>query len=204
MVLLAVIVFFITRNGGSLPLIGDSSAPAPSFTFTMKGVSYVPVESQGSASDQKKGADKAADGVKHTLDLLYSTAFVDQDTWGDPGEIDQLFTDDAADQIEPNLDALTLGKDAGATYDYVDPGRGTLTVRVLTDAHGSELRAFARTTFKALATHTDGSFTTITATGSFFLVKDGDTWKIESFDVNRAEKSAKAPATSASPSESAQ
>jgi hypothetical protein len=204
-VLLAVIVFFVTRSGGGGIFSGDSNAPPPDFAFTMKSVSSVPTEKGGNRSAESRAAHDTADGVKDTLDNLYSTAFVDPDTWGDAGEIDDLFTSDAADQIEPHLDALTLGKDAGDTYDYVDPGTGTLAVKVLVTGKGDALRAFAKTIFVATATHTDGSLTKITATGSFFLVKDGDTWKIESFDVDRAEKPAKAPAASASsPSEAGQ
>jgi hypothetical protein len=205
LLLLAIIAFFVTRNGGGIPFVGDSTGPAPAFAFKMKGVSFVSIEKDASASEQHKAAQEAADGVEDTLDHLYSSAFVNSETWGDAGAIDEYFTGGAADQIESHLDALTLGKDAGDTYTYVDPGGGTLSVKVLTNGSGDTLRAFARTTFVATATHKDGSFTKITVTGAFFLVKDGDTWKVESFDVNRAEKATKAPAASASsPSEAGQ
>jgi hypothetical protein len=203
LLLLAIIAFFVTRNGGGIPFGGDSTAPAPAFAFKMKGVSFVSVEKGAGASEQHKAAQEAADGVEDTLDRLYSSAFVNSETWGDADAIDEFFTDGAADQIEPNLDALTLGKDAGDTYTYVDPDRGTLSVKVLTNGNGDALRAFGGTTFVATATHKDGSFTKITVTGSFFLVKDGDTWKVESFDVNRSEKATKAPAGATSPSSEA-
>lgn len=203
--LIAVIVFFVTRGGGIPGISGGSTAAAPEFAFTLKAPTYVPTEKGGNGSAQNKAAHDAADRVKATLDDLYFTAFVDPDTWGDAGEIDDLFTSDAADQIDANLEALTLGKDAGDTYTYVDPDTGTLTVKVLTNARGEALQAFAKTKFVAMATHTDGSFTEITVTGSFFLAKDGDTWRIQSFDVNRAEKATKAPVASASsPSEAGQ
>jgi hypothetical protein len=205
LLLIAVIVFFVTRSGGGGIFTGGSSGPPPEFAFTMKSVSYVPTEKSGNRSAEKRAAHDAADGVKGTLDDLYFSAFVDPDSWGDGGEIDNLFTSDAADQIDPNLEALTLGKDAGDTYTFVDPDAGKLFVRVLTNANGDALQAFAKTTFVATATHTDGSLTKLTVTGSFFLAKDGDTWKITSFDVNRAEKATKAPAASASsPSEAGQ
>jgi hypothetical protein len=204
-VLIAVIAFLVTRGGGIPGISGDSTAPPPEFAFTLKAPSYVPTEKGGNSSAQNKGAHDAADRVKTTLDDLYFTAFVDPDTWGDAGEIDDLFTPDAADQIDANLEALTLGKDAADTYTYVDPDNGTLTVKVLTNAKGEALQALAKTSFVATATHTDGSFTKITVTGSFFLTKDGDTWKIQSFDVNRTEKATKAPAASvSSPSEAGQ
>jgi hypothetical protein len=202
LVLLAVIGFFVTRGGNGGLLGGNSTGPPPAFSFTLKNASFVSVEKGGNPSDQKKAADDAAGGVKGTLDDLYSTAYVDEGTWGDPGEIDDLFTGGATDQIEPNVDVLTLGKDAGDTYAYVDPGAGTLVVKVLVNAKGDTLRAFAKTIFAATANLDDGTFTKLTVTGSFFLVQDGDTWKIESFNVNRVEKPTKAPAASASsPSE---
>jgi hypothetical protein len=202
--LLAVIAFFVTRGGDGGIFSGESNPPPPDFAFTMKSVSYIPTEEDGNRSAQNKAAHDTADGVKDTLDDLYFTAFVDPDTWGDDGEIDDLFTSDAADQIAANLDALTLGTDAGDTYTYVDPSAGTLIVKVLTNAKGDALQAFAKTTFVATATHTDQSFTKITVTGSFFLTRDGDRWKIESFEVNRAEKATKARATASSPSEAGQ
>jgi hypothetical protein len=205
LVLLAIIAFFVTRGGNGGLLGGNSTGPPPAFTFTLKNASFVSIEKDGNRSGQKKAADEAADGVKGTLDDLYSTAFVDEGTWGDPGEIDDLFTGGATDQIEPNVDVLTLGKDASDTYDFVDPDAGTLVVKALVTAKDDVLRAFAKTTFVATASHDDGTFTRLTVTGSFFLVKDGDTWKIESFDVNRVEKPTKAPAASASsPSEAGQ
>jgi hypothetical protein len=196
--LIAIIAFFVTRGGGIPGITGGSTAPPPEFAFTLKAPSYIPTEKGGNRSAQNKAAHDTADRVKTTLDDLYFTAFVDPDTWGDAGEIDDLFTSDAADQIDANLDVLTLGKDAGDTYTYVDPGDGNLTVKVLTTAKGEALQAYAKTSFVATATHTDGSFTKITVTGSFFLTKDGDTWKIQSFDVSRAEKATKAPVASAS------
>jgi hypothetical protein len=205
LVLIAVIAFLVTRGGDGGIFNGGSTAPPPEFAFTLKSASYVPTEKDGNKSAQNAAARDVGGKVKGTLDDLYFTAFVDPDTWGDAGEIDDLFTSDAADQIDANLDALTLGADAGDTYTYVDPDAGTLTVKVLTNAKGEALQAFAKTSFVATATHTDGSFTKITVTGSFFLAKDGDTWKIQSFDVNRAEKATRAPAASASsPSEAGQ
>jgi hypothetical protein len=203
--LIAIVVFLVTRGGGITSIIGGSDSPPPVFAFTMKGASFITTEKDGNEAAQNKAAKDAADGVKGTLDDLYSTAYVSPDTWGDAGEIDDLFTSDAADQIDANLEALTLGKNAGDTYTYVDPSAGTLIVKVLTNGKGDALQAFAKTTFVATATHTDGSFSKITVTGSFFLTKDGSAWKIQSFDVNRAEKRAKAPAASASsPSEAGQ
>jgi hypothetical protein len=49
-----------------------------------------------------------------------------------------------------------------------------------------------------MATNTDGSTTKITLTGTFFLVPDGDNWKIEGFNLDREEKPQKAKSASVS------
>jgi hypothetical protein len=197
LVVVAAIVFLTTRGGrggiiGALPL-GEPDRPVPEFAFEMKGVA---VEPTVDGKEQHAAAEDAATIVREELDELYVLAFLDPESWGDTGAIEDFFTGDAADQLEGDTAALTLGVDAGDTYEYVEPTDGTLKVRVLTSANGA-LMAQADAKFEALAEHTDGSFTTVTSTGTFFFVKDGDDWRIQSYRVDRDEEAAEAPSPAA-------
>ncbi len=194
-------IFIFTRGDGGNPF---TSEPAPGqVNFELKGVTFIPYQLQGDQPAQKETAHAVADQVRTQLDALFETAYVDPDTWGDTGEIEDFFVGGAADQIASDASTLTLGENAGDTYDSVDPGKNTLKVNVLTDAKGNAARASARLSFKGLATHTDGTYSAITVIGTAIFVKDGDAWKIEAFTLNRSEKPAEAPAPSSSPTSEA-
>ena len=53
----------------------------------------------------------------------------------------------------------------------------------------------AQVEFAALAEHTDGTFTDIEQTASYFLALDDDDWRIISFDATRRETEGEAPAS---------
>jgi hypothetical protein len=120
-----------------------------------------------------------------------------------PGEIGDLFTDGAKGQLKDDIATITLGDNAGDTYGSVDAGKSSAKVRTLTDKSGNALRAAADISFTGLAKHKDGTYTEITVTGTFFFVKDGDTWRIEGYSLDRKEKPATAPVPKGSSSPSA-
>ncbi len=68
-----------------------------------------------------------------------------------------------------------------------------MSAKVLTDGKGNALRALSEVNFVAVATHKDGTYSKITVTGAFFFVKDGNTWKIEGYRLNKTEKPTTAP-----------
>jgi hypothetical protein len=195
-------IFFFTRGDGD-GFIGGDQPPPGQVDFQLKGVTVIPYQLQGDQNAQKQTAHAVADEVRLQLDALFEAAYVDPDTWGDTGEIEDLFVGGAKDQIASDVSTLTLGANAGDTYDAVDPGKSTLKVSVLTDAKGNAVRASGRLSFKGLATHDDGTYSAVTVTGTAIFVKDGDTWKIEAFTLNRSEKPAEAPAPSSSPTSEA-
>ncbi len=157
----------------------------------------------GDKQAQKDTAKATADAVKKQLDTLFETAYVDPGSWGDTGAIGDLFTDGAKGQLKDDIATITLGDNAGDTYESVDPGKSSAKVRTLTDKSGNALRAAADISFTGLAKHKDGTYTEITVTGTFFFVKDGDTWRIEGYSLDRKEKPAKAPVPKGSSSPSA-
>jgi hypothetical protein len=200
-VVVLVAIFLLTRGNG---IIGTGNEPpVGNVNFHLKGTEFVATQLSGDIQAQKDTAKATADAVKKQLDTLFETAYVDPGSWGDTGEIGDLFTDGAKGQLKDDIATITLGDNAGDTYDSVDPGKSSAKVRTLTDKSGNALRAAADISFTGLAKHKDGTYTAITVTGTFFFVKDGDTWRIEGYSLDRKEKAAKAPVPKGSSSPSA-
>ena len=190
--------FVLTRGSGGGVLsgiVGKSVAPAVPVHFK---ATKVEAERGAQGVDQKKmqGSLKTAGkGVTTTLDTLFTTGYSDPSNWGDPGNIQDLFVSGAAQNVQNDVNTLTIGENAGDTYESLQPVTSTVLVRALIDAKGGAIRAYADATFVGLAKHTDGTYTKITVQGSFFLIPGGDGWKIEAYRANRSEKPAKAPAS---------
>jgi hypothetical protein len=187
-------IFLLTRGDSPIIDIGND-APVGKVNFVSKGVTFIPTELGGDTGAQQTTAKTSAGEVRRQIDTLFETSYVDPSTWGDTGKVEDLFADGAKGQLDGDIGTLTLGQNAGDTYKTVDPGKSTVKVSVLTDGNGNAIRASAKLTFKALATHDDGTYSAITVTGTMLFVKDGDTWKIEAYGLNRSEKPAKAPTT---------
>jgi hypothetical protein len=200
-VVVLVAIFVLTR-GGDILFVSNDNPPPGKVNFQLKNSTFIATQLQGDIQAQKDRAKATAIEVRNQLDVLFDKAYVDPGSWGDTGEIGSLFTDAAKAQLKDDVATITLGANAGDTYDSVDPGKSTVRVRTLTDQHGNALRSAADISFTGLAEHDDGTYTEITVTGTFFFVKDGDTWRVEGYRLDRKEKPAKAPAAagSASPS----
>jgi hypothetical protein len=181
----------------------SSAPPPPEFKFD--NVSSKP-EATAAHLDKKKLAHAAKTtepAIQHVLTQVLQAGYVDPDTWGDAGAIADFFTEDAAREIDPNIDTLTLGKNAGDTFESVSLVPSRLKVTSLIDSNYNAIRAAGELTFKAKATKTDGSTTKVTLTGTFFLVPDGGDWKIEAFDLDREDQPRKVHTPSASGSDTA-
>jgi hypothetical protein len=197
-------VFVATRDSdGNLIqgiIGGGGDRPVPEVTLALTDTSYDPTSAEADTAKQESTTEQVSGAVKGTLETMLRTAYIDPDTWDDPGAVADTFTGDASDRVETDVAVLTLGEDAGDTYEYVEPGKGKLAVDVLTGSQGQALRAFASVTFPGLAEHDDGSYTKLVITGSYFLVHEDGEWRIVQYRVNRDERAAKPPA---SPSASA-
>ena len=189
-------IFFLTRGGGS-PFSENAPPPGP-VQFKLTDTKYVPYQLHGDQNAQKATAHQAGTEIQAQLDALFEKAYVNPDSWDDTGDIEDFFTEGAKGSLEGNAGTLTLGPNAGDTYASVKPGKSTLAVSVLTGADGSAVRASGRLTFTGLAKHDDGTYSAITVTGTVVFVKDGDTWKIEAYHLDRSEKPAQAPSSSPS------
>jgi hypothetical protein len=202
-IVVIVAIFLLTRGDGIIGTITGDKPPVGKVNFHLKGTEFVATQPEGDVQAQKDTAKATADAVKTQLDTLFEKAYVDPGSWGDTGEIGDLFTDGAKGQLKDDIATITLGDNAGDTYDSVDPGKNSAKVRTLTDKDGNALRAAADISFTGLAKHKDGTYSAITVTGTFFFVKDGDTWRIEGYSLDRKEKPAKAPVPKGSSSPSA-
>jgi hypothetical protein len=196
-------VFLMSRGGSGIgTILGHSEAPPAPVTFTITKATYEATVTGVDKDKQRSAAQTASKHVTSVLDKLFFTGYSDPSTWGDTGAIDDLFIESARDQVSADVNVLTLGDNAGDTYDRVEPGDSTVTVKTLTDKEGKAIRAFAQATFVATAAHDDGTYTEITVTGSFFFVPTDNGWQIEAYRVGRIEKPTKAPSPSVSASQS--
>ncbi|HYJ61744.1 MAG TPA: hypothetical protein VE032_09815 [Actinomycetota bacterium] len=198
---LGVGAYLLTRDGAvGLPILGDDGPATPDLAFAKVKVTADPTtDTQGKDIDVTAVGDQVTDLVTS----FYQGVWIDPDVWdgGDYADVfDEVMTGNAPAEAEANLEALTLGEAAGDTYEFVDPEKSSLTIFVLTDGRDEPVQVIAQVEFAALAEHTDGTFTDIEQSASYFLALDDDDWRIISFDATRRETEGEAPA---SPSASA-
>jgi hypothetical protein len=187
---------------GPLGDIIDSGPETPEFAFEVRRV--VPESTtETRSSDLQREADDVADQVKATLDELYFDGFVETDTWGDFGEIEDLFDGEARAQAEADLDTLTLGTSGSETFTFVTPEGGSLVIDVLTDQGDRPVQALAFVKFRGVAEAEDGSLTEVRSDGSFFLHHVEGGWKIYAYRIERGDRPARAPSETGSATASA-
>jgi hypothetical protein len=197
-------LWFLFGRGKDGPLgsIIGSTPPVPTFSFKTVVPKYEALATNLDKKKLEKAAKHAAPTIQHVTTQFLQAGYVDPDGWGDAGSINDFFTDDAKQQVDANIDTLTLGKNASDTVDTFTPSKKGNVIKVtsLIDGNLNVIRANAEFTFKGTTANTDGTTSKVTVTGTLFLVPDGNDWKIEAFHINREEKPHKAPA-SASASE---
>jgi hypothetical protein len=174
----------------------------PDLTFKVEKVLAIPVTPAQSPKKLAGAAQAAGDDAVDVIDTIYTEGFLDPSSWngGNYDDAWSQFTDDAATQAQADADTLTAGPAAGDTYTTIEPAKATLKPRVLMDDAGKALSVEAVVTFWAKGQHDDGSFTLFKSTGSFFLRRDGSTWKVVAFNVHRDDTEKPAPSASGSAS----
>lgn len=203
-VIVAAVAFLATREGDDGGIInalvgGGDDRPVPEVTLEVRSVKPEPTTTTADNETQKTNAKNAGEAMAADLSAMLRTAYVDPDTWDDPGAVADSFTGDAADRVEADIAVMTLGQDAGDVYEFVEPQKATTAIQVLTGSKGEAIRGSANVSFQALAEHDDGTYSTLVITGAYLLVKEDGAWKVQSYRVDRSERPAQAPA-SASPS----
>ena len=195
---LAVGLFLLSRGGGKGPLDIFRGGPKPEYQFDHVTVAAATTTTTKPPS-VKREAEEVGGEILAVLDRFYTAAFVDDGQWGDYGDAWSLFDDAAGEKAQADVDVLTLGSAANDLYDSITPQDDSLEITVLTDRKDNAHSAVAKVTFSALVKLKDGTYTTVTSTGSFFLRRVDGEWRIYAYETNREEEAAEAPA-SASPS----
>jgi hypothetical protein len=188
-----IVALFLIFGGKDSPLqigpLGGTETSVATFAFKKVTTGATGTVANTDKKQQEKVAKQATPDVQEVVTAVLQAGYVDPDSWGDAGAIKDNFTGPAADQVEPNTDTLT-------------PSR--LKVTALTDGGPKVIRAMAEFEFNGKAALKDGTAAKVTVNGTFFLVPDGNTWKIEAFRIEREikPKQPKASASSATASSS--
>ena len=186
---------YFLLTGGKVPFV---PTPDPPITFTFEDVGVeTATTSDTKGSLPEKRAEKAAEQVGTVLNSLYTIAFVEDDYWSEYGDAWSLFEETAAQQAEADLTTLTLGPEAHDLYETLTPGPSALTITILTDERDRPMSAIAQVSFVAGTTLRDGTATTITSEGSFFLRPADEGWLIYGYRMDRDEQAATPPSPSA-------
>ena len=206
LVVIAGLWFLFGRGKDSpIPFIGSTAPEVPTLQFSKAQPKYEALQAHLAKAKLEKAAKHALPTIEKGTAQFLQAGYVNPDGWGDAGSIDDFFTDDAKQQVDPNVETLTLGKSASDQFDTFTPKKkgNTIKVTALIDGNLTVTRAAAEFTFKGTAANGDGTTKSkVTVTGTLFFVPDGNgEWKIESFHVDREEKPHKAPSASASASE---
>jgi hypothetical protein len=191
------------KSGGIIHTIigGGEDDTVPPFEFRVAKTSAVATAADADKDALKSQATSVAGDVEPVLDALYTNAFLDPANWrhDDYESVVALFADDAASSAQQDLATLTLGANAGDTYDTVTPTRGSLEFKVLFDPDGNPDTVVATVKFTALGAGTDGTYTAIVSSGQYFL-RNLDGWKVTAYEVKRADHPTHAPSPSPGPS----
>jgi hypothetical protein len=184
--------FFFLRDTGPT---GNIFRPAPEhqavprFDFHMRDVRPIPTGKTGENGGVYV-AKKAAANIRSTLNRLYRTAYVDPNAWktGRYGDIWSLFDHATLPKARSDLGTLTLGENAGSTYESVTPTLGKLSVRVLLDHAGNPSTAVAIVSFRATGDQMHGGIAAIHSKGQYFLRPAENAWSIYGYDLMRQDE----------------
>jgi hypothetical protein len=154
----------------------------PNFPFEVRlgQVRAVPV----GAAVRRHRLAAPAQLVRQTMTGLYSAAFVDPELWAGgrfPAVFD-FFAGEARKRAHRDLEELTLGP-AAADLAAVRPGRASLGVRFLVDAHRHPVAAVVGMRFVGAAITPDGGEIPLRHGGEYVLRPTGGRWLVEAYDV---------------------
>jgi hypothetical protein len=196
-VLVVAVVLGLLLLGGkdALPGFGPTTPPTPDFAFTKAKVTAVPTRAGVKVDTLKTTAKAAADEVTKTMDFLYIGAFLDPGNWqaGSYGDVWDLFDTGASAEAQQQVDTLTAGTGAGATFDAIVPVTGSLKAKVLFDQKDQPFSVVAIVHFKAMGSGKNGQDLQMNSEGQFVFQRVDGAWKVVSFRVLRNDIPAATP-----------
>lgn len=186
--MVAVVLGILLLGGkAALPGFGPSTPPTPDFAFATAKVTPVPTRAGVKVATLKTTAKAAADEVARTMDSLYIAAFLDPGNWqaGSYGDVWDLFDTGASTEAQQQVDTLTAGTGAGATFDAINPVSGSLKAKVLFDQKDQPFSVVAIVHFEATGSGKDGQDLQMKSEGQFVFQQVDGAWKVVSFRVLR-------------------
>jgi len=195
-----VLVLLLTGNGDKLPGIipgGGGDEPVPQWDgFKLAKVQVVGTAEEADNNALRPSAETTATDVAPLLDQFFTDAFLDPNNWKDGNYEDALavFSDAALPSAQvAGLETLTLGENAGDTYESVQPDKGSIRYDVLFDREGNPFNVAAHVKFYATAQLKDSTYVAIVSHGVLFLQDTGDGWHITAYDMKRNDHATEAP-----------
>ena len=189
------VAFFLLKGGDDSPddginptdhAIASFPPEANPVHFSLSGTTTVATVTKSKA-DQAQ-VNRAAKDIRDTLANMYTVAYTDPNHW-ESGDYDAVFTffqeGTAADSAERDVATLTLGANAGDTYDEVKQRHTGLRVKILTDKGGAPFTAAATADFSADAQTKDGSNMLIKSHATYYLQHGEGGWVIVAYKANR-------------------
>jgi hypothetical protein len=187
----ALAVVLLTRGGGG-PGSKDNPIPTLAFVATTKHINQ-----SKPASEAVKKAE--SDAIVKLFTDYYQEAYVDPRKWGDGKfeDLQDLFVATAKTSFPRDLESLTIGQ-SYSVLNRVDLKTNTLAVSIYYDTKSAPTIAVATIRFQAVGTlKKAGPKLMIDQTATFYLQKQGDSWKITSYDTKATQVQ---PSPSPSPS----
>ncbi|MBW3588589.1 MAG: hypothetical protein KY429_04140 [Actinobacteria bacterium] len=138
--------------------------------------------------EAQAAASGAVPGVTATVNAYYNAAFIEKGKWGQGTHPDlaSLFTADIQPQVAPQLGALALA-DIAPAITKVNPTKQEVPILTfLIEPDMTTPLAVATVLFEATATavEKENSPVKIAHTATFWLVKEGDAYKIAGFKTH--------------------
>jgi hypothetical protein len=168
------------------PSIGPNADPVH---FSLRKTQTIETVAKGKL-DKSAVKDTAKD-IRDTLANMYTAAYTDPDHWKS-SDYDAVFgffaTGKPAAAAKRDVKTLTLGPNAGDTYDEVKFRYGGLKVEVLTDKGGVPYTVAATADFTADATTKDGSDMLIKSHATYYLQNGEGGWTIVAYKAKRADE----------------
>jgi hypothetical protein len=194
-------VYILLNQGGGKSL-GTGATPGantPPFQFHVKNSK--PISTAASGKTNQGAVSTAAKDIGTTLTHMYALAFLDPDHWK-KSDYDVVFgffsPGKAAASAKRDVATLTLGPGAGDKFSDVQPGPGSIAIRILTGRDGKPVESAANADFTARATDKDGSTTTVMSHATYYLHPTSDGWVIVGYRVVRKDRGGGTPSTGAS------
>lgn len=196
----AVLFLFLTGGAdkvkGIVPGLGGGDEPVPEFAFKLSKVQVIGTAEDGDYLALKPAAQSTAAEVVPVLDEMFTNAFLDPNKWkdGDYADAFAVFSEAALPSAQTGgAEALTLGGDAGDTFETVTPSKGSIRFDVLFDKENQPFGVAAHVRFYATAERKDSTYVAIVSHGVLFLRDDGDGWQVTAYDMKRNDHETEAP-----------